>query len=119
MSVLDRVLLLSTGLLAAYQIVVGIDDLGSMPITAYTVGFGILLLAGLLLLILGFDALDSPVVAVVSTIIPLSLSLGLVWEHLTIYRVPFLVFVILGFILIAATRVLPMAGRLATIVLAV
>lgn len=119
MTALDRTLLLITGLLAAYQIVVGLNDLGTMPTSAYTIGFGVLLLAGLLLIILGFDALDSPVVAVVSTIIPLSLSLGLVWEHVAAYRQAYLVFVILGFLAIALTRSLAMPGRLPTIVLAV
>src|SRR5512136_1906427 len=103
LSVLDRILLLGTGLLAAYQIVVGIDALGSMPVTAYTIGFGVLLLAGLLLLILGFEALESPVVAVVSTVIPLSLSLGLVWEHLPGWRMVYLAFAIVGFFAIAVT----------------
>ena len=119
LSPLDRILLLATGLLAAYQIVVGIDDLGRMPVTAYTVGFGILLLAGLLLLILGLDALDSPVVAVVSTIIPLSLSLGLVWQHAIAWRQAYLGFVILGFLAIAFTRAVPRLGRLPTITLAI
>lgn len=118
-SPLDRILLLLTGLLAAYQIVVGIDDLASMPVTAYTIAFGVLLLAGLLLLILGFDALDSPVVAVVSTVIPLSLSLGLVWEHIAGWRHAYLAFAILGFLAIALTRALPLSGRLPTITLAV
>ena len=103
----DRILLLVTGLLAAYQIVAGIDHLGSMPVTAYTIGFGVLLLAGLLLMILGFEALDSPIVAVVSTVIPLSLSLGLVWEHLPSWRQAYLAFAILGFLAIAVTRALP------------
>jgi len=118
-STVDRLLLLGTGLLAAYQIVVGIDDLGSMPVAAYTIGFGVLLLAGLLLIILGFDALDSPVVAVVSTVIPLSLSLGLVWEHAAGWREAYLAFAILGFLAIAFTRALPIPGKLPTITLAV
>ena len=58
MSALDRILILITGLLAAYQIVVGIDDLSTAPIVAYTIAFGVLLVALLLLIILGFDALD-------------------------------------------------------------
>jgi hypothetical protein len=118
-SALDRVLLLIMGLLAAYQIVVGVDNLGSMPATAYTIGFGVLLLAGLLLMILGFEALDSPVVAIVSTVIPLSLSLGLVWEHVVNWRLGYLAFAILGFLAIAVTRALPMPGKLPTITLAV
>ena len=45
MSMLDRILLLVTGLLAAYQIVVGINDLSTAPIIAYTIAFGVLLVA--------------------------------------------------------------------------
>ena len=119
MSVLDRLLLLVTGFLAAWQIAVGIDRLGTLPIVAYTVGFGVLLVAGLLLIILGFDALDSPIVVIISTVIPLSLSLGLVWEHLAAYRSLYLVFVLLGFLAIVITRSIPMKNKLPVLVLAV
>lgn len=118
-SLLARLLLLLTGLLAAYQVAVGVDGLESVPIIAYTVAFGVLLVAGLLLIILGFDALDSPIVVVVATIIPLSLSLGLVWEHLASFRTGYLVFAMLGFLAILLTRFLPLRGKLPTIVLAV
>jgi hypothetical protein len=117
-SPLDRALLLITSLLAAYQVVVGIDGLGEVPIIAYTIAFGVLLVAGLLLIILGFEVLDSPIVVIVSTIIPLSLSLGLVWEHLVSFRNPYLLFAIGGFLAIVLTRSLSMPGKLPTIVLA-
>ena len=55
----------TAGLAAA----VGINGLGTVPITAYTIGFGVLLVAGLLMIILGFEVLDSPIVVIVSTII--------------------------------------------------
>ena len=119
MTVFDRVPLLLTGLLAAYQIVVGIDGLASLPITAYTIAFGVLLVAGLLLIILGFDVLDSPTVVIVSTVIPLSLSLGLVWQHLLAYRIAYLVFAVLGFLAVMVTRLIPMRNRRPVIVLAV
>jgi hypothetical protein len=119
MTVLDRILLLITGLLAAYQIVVGVDRMSTLPIAAYTIGFGVLLIAGLLLIILGFDALDSPVVVIVSTIIPLSLATGLVWQHLASFGTPYLIFAIIGFAAIIITRSFPMPGRLPTIVLAI
>jgi hypothetical protein len=118
MTILDRILLLITGLLAAYQIAVGIDGLATLPIIAYTIAFGILLVAGLLLIILGFDVLDSPIVVIVSTVIPLSLSLGLVWEHLPAYRTVYLVFVILGFLAILVTRLLPLKNKLPVFMLA-
>ena len=86
MSPLARVLLLVTGFLAAYQISVGIDGFSTVPIIAYTIAFGVLLVAGILLIILGFDVLDSPIVVIVSTIIPLTLAMGLVWQHLASLR---------------------------------
>src|SRR5574339_589234 len=120
MSVLDRIVILTTGLLAAYQIVVGIDDLSAATIIAYTIAFGVLLVALLLFIILGYEALDAPVVVVVSTIVPLSLALGLVWEHLASFRLPYLLFAILGFVTVVLTRAAPgpVENRLPTLVIA-
>jgi hypothetical protein len=118
-TVLDRILLLLTGLLAAYQVAAGINALGDVPIIAYTIAFGVLLVAGLLMIILGFDVLDSPLVVIVSTVIPLSLSLGLIWQHLPAWRTPYLAFVGAGFLAILLTRLLPVKGKVPTIVLAV
>lgn len=118
MAVLDRILLLLTGLLASYQVAVGIEGLSTLPIIAYTIAFGVLLVAGLLLIILGFEVLDSPVVVIVTTIIPLSLSLGLVWQHLEAWRTPYLIFAILGFLAILTTRAMRMSDKLPMIVLA-
>jgi hypothetical protein len=119
MTTLDRALLFVTVFLSAYQIVVGIDNLSTAPITAYTIAFGVLLVAGLLLTILGFDVLDSPIVVIVSTIIPLALSLGLVWEHLASYRALYLVFTIIGFLAVTLTRTIPMQSKLPTITIAI
>jgi hypothetical protein len=116
---LNRILLCGTCLLAAYMVAAGIDGLENVPIIAYTIAFGVLLVAGLLIIILGYDVLDSPVVIVVSTIIPLSLSLGLVWEHNGSLRYPYLVFTLLGFLTILITRTFHIPGRLPTIALAI
>ena len=118
MTSVDRTLLLLTGLLAAYQVAVGINGLGAVSITAYTIGFGILLVAGLLMLILGFDVLDAPLVVIVSTIIPLSLSTGLVWELLVPFRTSYLVFAMVGFLSVVVTRSFPTKSKSQTIVLA-
>jgi len=117
-SSLDRLLLLITGLLAAWQVAVGINGLGAVPITAYTIAFGVLLVAGLLMIILGLEVLESPIVVIVSTVIPLSLSLGLVWEHLDRFRTPYLVFTLLGLLTVIVTRSFPMPGKLPTIIIA-
>jgi hypothetical protein len=117
-SIINRVLLLLTALLAAYQVAIGVDGLDTFAIVFYTIAFGVLLIACLLIIILGFDVLDSPLVVIVSTIIPLSLSLGLVWEYLNEYRIPYLLFTILGFLAVVITRRY-FSGRLAVIILAI
>lgn len=117
-SILDRVFLLVMSLLAAYQVAVGCDGLGTLPIASYTIGFGILLVAGLMVIILGFEVLESPVVVIVSTIIPLSLSLGLVAEHWRGFTIPYLIFVGIGFAAIVVTRYVT-PGKTAILVLAV
>ena len=118
MTAIDRILLLVTGLLAAYQVAVGINELETVPIVAYTIAFGALLVAMLLLIILGFEALDSPIVVIVSTVIPLTLSLGLTWEHLASYRTPYLFFTVIGFLAIIITRSFPMPGIFPVFVIA-
>jgi len=119
MSILDRVLILMMSLLAAYEIVVGIDKLSTAPIIAYTIAFGVLLVAGLLLIILGFETLDDPVVVIVSTIIPLSLSLGLVWDHLASFRTLYLIFTIIGFLAVTFTRSFRVPSIISTIVITI
>ncbi|MBK8780988.1 MAG: hypothetical protein IPO22_04150 [Anaerolineales bacterium] len=118
-SSLDRTLLLLTGLLAGYQIAIGIDQMDSVSITAYTIAFGVILVAGLLLIILGFEVLDSPVVVITSTIIPLTLSLGLVWQHLASLRTVYLVFTIISFLAVILTRAIPIQNKLPVITIAI
>jgi len=116
---LDRILLLLTCVLAAYQVVAGINGLEDVPIIAYTIAFGVLLVAGLLIIILGFEVLNSRIVVMFSSIIPLSLSLGLVWEHIGTFRVPYLIFAILGYLAIIITRSINFPIKLSTFILAI
>ncbi len=118
MTVLDHILLMITGLLAAYQIVVGVNGLGSLATWAYTIAFGVLLIASLLIIIMGFEVLDSSLVIIVSTIIPLTLSLGLISQYLPAWTTAYLIFVIVGFFLVAIARY-TIKGVAATILLAV
>jgi hypothetical protein len=74
--------------------------------------------AGLLLIILGFDVLEAPAVVIISTLIPLSLATGLVWEYLPFVRIIYLVFALIGLVAIIVTRSFPMPGKLPIIVLA-
>lgn len=116
-SVLDRILLLATGVLSAYQIAVGIEGLGSLAVTSYTIAFGVLLVASLILIILGFEALENSLVVAVAALIPLSLSLGLISQYVPSYQVGYMTFAVLGFLAIGVTRYLT-PGRTATITLA-
>jgi hypothetical protein len=118
MSPRDRVLLLVTSLLAAYQITIGIDHMCFTSICAYTIAFGILLVASLLLIILGFEVLKSPIVVILATILPLSLSFGLVWQYLPAGRYLYIGFALLGLLAVIITRSLSMLAKFATIVLA-
>ena len=117
-SIVDRILLLLTALLAAYQVAIGLDGLDTFTIICYTIAFGVLLVASLLLIILGFEILDSSLVIIISTIIPLSLSLGLVWEYLVDFRTIYLIFTLLSFLAVIITRQFT-PGRPAVIVLAI
>lgn len=117
LSIVDRIVLAATAVLAGYQIAVGIEGAAPLALWAYTVGFGTLLLAGLLILIFGFEFLNTSFVAVVSTLIPLALSLGLVWEYVPAWRVAYGLFVIAGFSLVLLTR-LTQSGKGATVILA-
>ncbi len=116
-SVLDRILLLITGLLAAYQIVVGGEGLIPFAIGCYTVAFGTLLVAGLILIILGFEGLKNQPVVIVSALIPLSLSLGLISEHASRFTWVYGVFAVVGLIAIGITRY-SSTDKFATLILA-
>jgi hypothetical protein len=115
---LDRIALLITGLLAAYLIVMGVEGLPVLATWAYSIAFGVLLIAGLLIIINGFEVLDSPLVVIIAAIIPLGLSLGMVIENLPPgWHLAYLIFVVIGFLAIVLTRFL-VPERTATIVLA-
>jgi len=118
-TITDRILLLLTCLLAAYQIAMGIDGYSTLPVIAYSTAFGVLLVAGLLLLILGFEVLDSPIVVMISTIIPLSLATGLIWQYLPNYRVMYLIFAIIGFFAIVITRAFPIRNNFPLFILVI
>jgi hypothetical protein len=119
LSSLDRTLLLLTVILASYQVSAGIDSFDTLPIIAYTIAFGVLLVAALLIFILGMEVLDAPIVVIVSTIIPLSLAVGLVWQHLASWRTSYLVFAIIGFLAVTLTRSIQMQNKLPVIVIAI
>jgi len=117
MMILDRVLLLVTGILAGYQVAVGIEGLDGYVILFFTIGFGVLLIASILLIILGFEALESSFVVVVAAFIPLGISLGLVWQFFPDFKIVYLLFAVFGIFTIMITRY-RLPGRPATVALA-
>jgi len=103
-SILGRIIYLLTGHVAGYQIIKGMENYSNLTTTLYTISFGILLLACLLLLLMGFEIMENNYVAVVAALIPITLSLGLVTDKLdssTMY-----------FILISASFLIAVALRL-------
>jgi hypothetical protein len=117
-TVRDRIFLLAAVLLAAYQIIAGLEGLKALSIWAYTIGFGTLLVSCLLLIILGFGGFNSQAVVIVSTAIPLSISLGMVADHLPAFLFPYLVFCLAGFAATGISRIY-LAGKAAIWILAV
>jgi len=117
-SALDRILFLITGHVAGYQIIKGMESYDVLTTFYFTVSFGILVLACLLLLLFGFEILSNKAVSVVATVIPLSLSLGLVNHLFAEFHTPFLIFVIVIYSVFLITRFLATA-RMASLTLAV
>lgn len=100
----NRLLLFAMVLLAAYEVTVAGNSDQILATWAYTIGFGVLVVAGLVLIILGNEMLEKPVVVIISTVIPLSISLGLVTDFFPRWKTAYLVFVVAGFLVILFTR---------------
>jgi hypothetical protein len=80
------------------------------------VAFTVLLVSGLLLIIFGWGILPNPAVIVVTTLIPLALSVGLVCEfHKEKFGKPYKIFALLGLIAIILTRFIPDIPRVSQI----
>ncbi len=86
MSVTSRIILLLTALVAAYEVVAGIENYSQLTIIYFTLGFGIILLSALLILLMGYDILENPVVSVIATVLPVSFALGLINEYLPVWH---------------------------------
>ena len=119
MGIFDRLVLLLTGLVAIYLIwrfYRRYRQTEKMHDIYYIIGFGVLLVAGLLLIAFTYAALGNPLVVIVAVLIPASISLGLVAEFLPQYEKRYLTFALIGLVLITITRFTGPAG-LATVVL--
>lgn len=121
MTILDRLLLLGTGLVAIYllwRFFTCYRRTQKRFYVYYMVSFLVLLVAGLLLIAFTYTALESPLVVIVAVFIPAGLALGLVAEFFPQYEKYYLPFAVIGLIAIAITRFSGPTG-LATVVLIV
>ncbi len=81
-SVVDRILFLIIAIIAGVKIVSGMERHSVLSTGFYTVAFGVLVLASLMLILFGFDLLTNRFVPVFTSLIPISLSLGLVHDFI-------------------------------------
>lgn len=119
MTLLDRLVLLATGVVAIYllrRFYVHFQKSGKNRNIYYIVSFAVLLVAGLLLIIFTYDALESPLVIIVAVLIPGGLAVGLASDIFPKYERPYLFYAIVGLLAIAVTRFTG-PSTLATIVL--
>jgi len=108
MSLVDRVVLLLTGLTAIYSLwhfYARYQKKRALYDLYYMLGFGVLLVSGLLLIALGWDILGSPYVLTVASLIPLGISLGLVNQFRPKYKQAYSWFALIGLLAIGITSI--------------
>ena len=118
MSILNRIILLVAAHLAGYMIVTGIESYNNWAVFYFTVAFGVLVLACLLMMLFGFEILNNTIIVLAATLIPLSLSSGIIANYFHQIKLAYLIFAVVGFTGILITRIYR-SGKIATIVLAV
>jgi len=108
MTLLDRIFLLITGLVAVYliwRLYSRYSKNRALHDTYYLLGYVVLLVSGLLLIIMGWEILSSPYVLTVASLIPLGLSLGLMNQYFPQWKKPYAWFALFGLLAIAFTSI--------------
>jgi len=108
MTIIDRIVLLLTGLTAIYILYYFFKRYQkekALYDVYYMLGFGVLLVSGLLLIFFGWDILASPYVLTVATLIPLGISIGLMNQFRPKYKKAYSWFALVGFLAIAITSI--------------
>lgn len=103
---LANLFLLFTGLVAIYLLVLfwgRYSKKKKLHDVYYLLGFGVLLVSGLLLIFLGLGILSSPLVLTVASLIPLGISLGIANQFFPGWKKVFAWFALVGFLAIAIT----------------
>ena len=108
MTILDRILLLITGLVALYllwRFYTRYSKQKNLHDIYYMMGFLVLLVSGLLLIFLGWGILASPYVLTVASLIPLGISLGIMNQYYPKYKKIYAWFALVGILAIAITSI--------------
>jgi hypothetical protein len=106
MTILDRIFLLVTGLIAIFllwKFYTRYQSEKKLYDIYYMLGFGVLLVSGLLLIFLGWDILASPLVLTVASLIPLGISLGIANQFYTGWKRSYAWYALIGIVAIAIT----------------
>lgn len=112
MTIFDRIILLLTGLTAIYilfNFFKRYQKEKALYDVYYMLGFGVLLVSGLLLIFFGWDILASPYVLTVATLIPLGISMGLMNQFRPKFKKAYSWFALVGLLTIAVTSIGGMA----------
>ncbi len=112
MGMLDRIILLLTGLSAAYiawRFYTRYSKEKNLYDVYYMMGFIVLLVSGVLLIFGGWKLLDSPYVLTVATLIPLGISMGLMNQFMPQYKKAYSWFALVGLLAIAVTSITGMS----------
>ena len=100
----DRIVLLLTGLVAAYLVWrfwTRYSKGKKLFNIYYIMGFLVLFVSGVLLIIQGYGILGSPFVLTVASLIPLGISMGVAEQYYTGWKKAFKWFALIGFLAIA------------------
>ncbi len=117
MNIIDKLFLLLTGLVAIYMIYFFFkknEEEKCLCNWYFIVSFLVLLVSGLLLIFSGWGILGNNLVAIVASLIPFSLALGLISKFYKEKEILFSIILLVGLILIAITRfgILPSLSKI-------
>ncbi len=104
-TIFDQIILLLTGVIAVYMVYYFFREYNSKKTKQeyylwYMASFGVLFVAGVLIVLFGFGVLGSPLIKVVATLIPFGIAIGLVHQFYYKYYHYYLSFLFTGFLLI-------------------
>ena len=104
-NVLDIILLLATGVTAAYMVWRFWKRYGwekEVYALCYILAFTVLFVSGVLLIFMGYEILETAFVLTVASLIPFGLSVGIVRQYYAQYLKPYIWFATIGLLAIAA-----------------